>query len=73
MEKINKILYKICCLKNKHHSKALVKSAKKGSIHRSYQQLNHNIILKKMLDKYFPYISILSCNILINNDKNLYS
>lgn len=53
MGKIKKNLYKICCLKNKQHSKELTKSEKIINIPRSYPQLNHNLILKKVLDKGF--------------------
>jgi len=43
MEKIKKFV-KICCLKNKQHSKELVKSEKIINIPESYPQLNHNLI-----------------------------
>lgn len=52
MGKIKKICKK-CCLFFKQHSKELAKSEKIISINRSYPQLNHNLILKKMLDKSF--------------------
>lgn len=51
--KNKKNLHKICCLKNKQYSKKLAKSEKIIFINRSYPQLNHNLILKKVLDNGF--------------------